>query len=156
MSEFFEIQRFVNYWNAIAILPILGVSSWGFFKTSDPTLFTLSIFGIIISGILLTMRMTTIINEEYLLIKFFPFFLRRKIFWSEVKRVEVIRYGGLYEFGGFNSPGIRFGRNGLVAYRIRGDMGILVETNELKRIIIGTRLPASVTKSLSGLLRRRT
>ena len=84
------------------------------------------------------MRLDTRITAEDIAYRFFPIQRRfRTIARADIRRLEVITYNPIRDYGGW---GIRYGRKGL-AYNVRGDKGLLIELDSGKRLLIGTGRP---------------
>lgn len=86
--------------------------------------------------LLATIELRTVITEDGLEVKFWPFG-RRRIFKSEIKSARVRKYSPLREFGGW---GVRFGRGGK-AFNMQGNMGLQLEMQNGDKLLIGTRKP---------------
>lgn len=153
MNRFSEIQTFANAWVVLALLPLLAVCLWGMTGGDHATIMLVSSIGTVMLVSLLSLTMKTTSNENGIkvVVILLPFVFRKKIKWKEIDFMEIRKYDGLYEFGGFNSPGIRYGKNGLVGYRIRGDVGIFLYLKDGTTILIGTNKP----RSASALIKER-
>ncbi len=80
-------------------------------------------------------------------VRFFPFHLSAKHFsWDEISKAEVRRYDPLSEYGGWGIKGAFFS-NGK-AYNVSGNMGLQLEFNDGKRLLIGTQKPDEIQAKL--------
>jgi len=97
--------------------------------------------------LLISSRLTTIINDTGILIKFFPFQTKqKKIDWEDIKECSIRKYQPIKEYGGW---GLRNSLNGK-AYNTKGNFGIQVKLNDEKNILIGTQQPDKA-KRIIGL-----
>jgi hypothetical protein len=151
-----ETQKFKQAWLWIIVilscLIPLGVVGYGFYSqivrgepfgtnpTSDTGLmvgsalivfFTLSLC--ILFG---TVRLNTMIDEEGISYRFYPFHIRfRVIRWEVIEKVEVIKYHPIADYGGW---GIRYGKGGR-AYNVSGDRGLRLDLKNGKHLMLGTQ-----------------
>lgn len=120
--------------------------------------------GLIIIGILLLIfniiysinSLTTVINQEGVYVKFFPFHYKYKFFdWNDIAIAYIRKYSPLMEYGGW---GIR--QKGLVfrkpfhkntAYNMQGNIGLQLEFKDKKKVLIGTQMPEEIQKILEKL-----
>lgn len=101
-----------------------------------------SIFALFIFG-----NLKTIINENEICLKFFPFHLSyKKFLWSAVERCEIITYKPVSEYGGW---GIRYGIHG-IAYNVKGKTGLQLYFKNGKRILIGTQKSMELSNFLKN------
>ena len=91
--------------------------------------------------LLIFSRLTTIINDTGILIRFFPFHTKqRKINWEDIKECSIIKYNPIKDYGGW---GLRNNLKGK-AYNTKGNIGIQIQLNDEKRILVGTQQPDKV------------
>jgi hypothetical protein len=110
--------------------------------------------------------LTTYINEDGIYIRVFPFFLKPQYFsWDIITKAYVRKYRPIKEYGGWgvNQGGFRFNIfriqtlrfhslwSNNVAYNMSGNMGLQLELNNGKRVLIGTRKPVEVESVLRKL-----
>jgi hypothetical protein len=84
----------------------------------------------------------TEINAETIHFRFFPF-VRKTIPWQDVKSAEVLNYGFV---GGW---GIRLWTSYGTVYNVRGKMGLALELNNGKKLLIGTQKPDELAAFLN-------
>lgn len=77
-------------------------------------------------------RLETLITEQGISFRFYPF-VSKRIPFSEIEDMQVINYGFI---GGW---GIRFTMRYGTVYNIKGNMGLLVKLKKGKTFIIGTQ-----------------
>ena len=150
-DTFKEVQRIDTLW-PLLILAVTLVSNWilyfrlhesnlDFFYISVPT-------AMLLSGILVMTKLTTLIDTDGIYFRLFPFQLRsRLIYWHEIESIEVRNYKPIKEFGGW---GLRWSRHGK-AYSVRGSEGIQLILKDKKRILIGTRMSKKVREVVERL-----
>lgn len=84
------------------------------------------------------LKLDTIIDEVGIKYRFSPIIKWRIIKWGDINQCYVRKYNALLGYGGW---GIRYGfRNGWV-YNVKGNMGLQIELNNKKKILIGTNKP---------------
>lgn len=154
--EFKEEQRFSQWWLWLILIgagfptlrPLfkLLVSSEGVtdeFNRSPGAIISALIF-LSIVVLFYFMRLNTLINQEGIQVKFFPF-VTRKVNWNEVKTARVIKYGFV---GGW---GIRIGTAYGTVYSTKGNMGLAVELTSGKKLLVGTQRAQELEASLSKI-----
>jgi len=164
-SVFREVQRFRQTWLWL-IIAISGLITTGIFGAglyiqvglgkpfgnhpmSDAGL--AAVFGfvallhILLVLLFLTARLTTRIDREAVIFRFFPFHLREKrITWDRVAACRVIRYNPVGDYGGW---GIKVGRKGK-AYNVSGDRGVILELKAGGTVLLGTNRPEDLEEFL--------
>lgn len=159
---FLERQRFKQWWIWLILLFLNGLLIFGVIKqviigqqfgdepTSDSALMILTAILLIISFLLLNFQLTTIITEEGVFVRFFPFHFRyREFYWDNLLKVFVRTYKPISEYGGW---GLRYGILGEgKAYNISGNKGIQLVLKNGPKILIGTNRPDEVSEVLNSL-----
>lgn len=109
---------------------------------------------LIISVLFLKASLITVITDEGIRVKFFPFHLKFKFFpWNKIERAFIREYNPIGEFGGW---GLRFGFFGKgTAYIISGEKGLQLELGNNKKLLIGTQLPAQLEEVLNRQLNKK-
>ena len=109
----------------------------------------LLVLGIIITFIL-SIRLETIIREDGIDVRLFPFHIKFKHFqWTELKKAYVRQYSPLGEYGGW---GLRWGIFGSgTAYNISGNMGLQLVLQNGKKILVGTQKAEECQRILEQL-----
>jgi hypothetical protein len=95
------------------------------------------------------LKLVTEVRSDGVYIRFYPIHLRFKRFaFDEIRVYYARRCKPLQEYGGW---GIRNGKAGK-AYNVRGDMGLQLEMNDNKKILIGSQkaeqLAAAISKAI--------
>ena len=157
---FYEQQRFSQSW-AILILVLVDVlfifsmvRSWSDNNSTSNTILiiTAALIMLLTAGFFFV-RFDTVINNEGVYIKLFPFSLKYKcIPWDTVSKSYVRKYKPLWEYGGW---GIRQrwqirGRRS-IAYSVSGNKGLQLELTNGRRILIGTHKPLELEEVLRKL-----
>ena len=111
---------------------------------------------IILFSCLLLIRQQTIITEEGIYVRYFPFDFRTRFFaWDNIQEAYIRKYNPMLEYGGW---GKRFGIKGAV-YNISGNMGlqlVLKNRKELSRkVLIGTNNTEELEEVLKNLNDKR-
>jgi hypothetical protein len=85
-----------------------------------------------------TIKLVTTINQDGIFVKyhFFPFKLKRKFLWSEIKSCGSRKYKPILEYGGW---GIKFGFGSGTAYSMSGNIGLQLRLMNKKFVLIGTQ-----------------
>jgi hypothetical protein len=162
---FYESQRLNQWWFFLLLLAInalficgciiqLGTGKpWGNNPMSDNMLIIVTVLVILFTISFFFIRLDTVINEEGIFIKIFPFFLRYKFFpWNNISKAYIRKYNPVLEYGGW---GIRFKfsstLNANVAYSMSGNIGLQLELINGKRILIGTCKPVEMEEIVRNL-----
>lgn len=150
--EYRESQKFNQWWlwllNIALLLGLVlvGYTSW----TGGGDLLSSAIGPIVMAVtmiLLATIELRTVISEDGLEVKFWPFG-RRRIFKSEIKSARVRKYSPLREFGGW---GYRIGPGGK-AFNMQGNMGLQLEMRDGDKLLIGTRKPEELAAWIENWL----
>ena len=149
---FAERQRFNQWWLWLLILGINGVFFWGTFQQvikgtpfgdhpmSNTGIVFTSILMLSITLLLFNVRLETIIKEEGIYVRFFPFHVKFK-FYSRVtiKKAFIRIHNPLTEYGGY---GIRLGIMGKgKAFNVSGNKGLQLVFEDDTKLLIGTNEP---------------
>ena len=161
---FYEQQRFSQSW-AVLIVVLVDVlfifsmvKSWGSDPMSDKILIFAAVLITLLTAAFFFVRFDTVINNEGVYIKLFPFFLKYKcIPWDTVSKSYVRKYKPIWEYGGWGIGRkqrwqIRRRRMN-TAYSISGNKGLQLELTNGRRILIGTRKPIELEEVLRKLNR---
>ncbi|MBI3922661.1 MAG: hypothetical protein HY318_14665 [Armatimonadetes bacterium] len=105
---------------------------------------------VLLSGVfLLLFRMVTLIYSDQVVVEFgWLRLIRFKMPVSGVKSCRPVTYSPIGDFGGW---GIRFGREGKLAYIARGNRAAEVVT-EKRALLIGTERPEELSQVINSLL----
>ena len=91
-------------------------------------------------------ELETKITKDTIYVKLFPFHWNYiEIPFSEIKKFEARKYRPIIEYGGW---GLRWGFKNGKAYNIKGNMGLQLEFNNGKKLLIGTQKPDELTNAL--------
>lgn len=150
--EYRESQKFNQWWLWImnfvlfAGLAYMGYDSWsngGDLMAAVIGPLTMALVMIMLA----TIELRTVITEDGLEVKFWPFG-RRRIFKSEIRLARVRKYSPLREFGGW---GYRIGPGGK-AFNMQGNMGLQLEMKDGDKLLIGTRKPEELAAWMENWL----
>lgn len=152
---FREQQRFRQWWLWVLLLGLDGFMAFRWYERWQTAgdevgggLFASSIVAFLVTLLFIVLRLETVIKEDGIYVRFFPFHISFKRFgWAELSTVYVRHYDALGEYGGW---GLRLGKKGR-AYNVSGNWGIqLIRKKELD-MLIGTKRPEEVEHVLSRL-----
>ena len=138
---FRETQKFTQWWLWLLMAAVWVIVILNFLSAPEAFSVTEIVFGIIILSIvtllILIIRLETIIDEQGIRVRFFPFHINFRYFpWRSIKKVDVRTYAPLREYGGWGIRGF-LGRG--KAYNIKGNQGIQLLLTDEKRLLIGTQ-----------------
>lgn len=89
-------------------------------------------------------RLVVDVDREAITVAFHYLWPKRRIPISEVRTAEATRYSPLLDYGGY---GVRLGFRGW-AFNVSGDEGVLVETTDGSRLMIGSRHPKELEAAI--------
>lgn len=96
-----------------------------------------------INGLFFSIRLTTRLDASSLTFSYFPFLTHRKYDWTKIESMELIKYNGLLEYGGW---GIKWNGD-YWSYTTGGNHGILVKTKD-KKFLLGTQNPEKAREAI--------
>ena len=156
-----EEQKMRQVWIWAVVLGILSLFLWGIVQqivfgkefgnnpVSNISLVAFSLIPILLIYFLYNYIMTTEINEDCIIFKI-KYFFEKRIYWSEVEKVEIIKYKPLAQFGGW---GIRYGLKNM-AYSVSGNHCLEISFKEdRKKILLGTQDPDRLQLFLNNINR---
>ncbi len=141
--QFKEVQKF-NSLIWLLLAPIALFIFYGLFKQivlgepfgenpmSNTGLILTALLVLAIVLLFLSLRLETKINKEHVHFRLFPF-TNKIIHWKDIKSAEVQKYGFV---GGW---GLRIGTKYGTVYNMSGDMGLILELVNGKKLVIGTQ-----------------
>ncbi len=161
-SIFIEKQRFTQWWiwliiisiNLLLVFMIINVitdASEKSFEVADSIGLGVIFFSLVLVNYLLTgTSLKTEINNEEIKIKFLPFIIKDKIIkWEDLTLCYVRQYSPIGEYGGW---GYRFGIMGKgKAFNIKGNMGLQLQFNDGKNLLIGTQKAEELKQFLKNI-----
>lgn len=159
---FTEDQRFRQWWLWLIILGIDAVFLFWVCKQfilkvkvgdspmSDSALLASTVGIILVTVLFFYTRLTTQIKKDGIYLKFFPFqWSYRYYSWDMIDKCYIRSYSPLAEYGGW---GIRYSMSGEgMAYNVSGNIGLQLELNNRKKILIGTNSPNELEVALTKL-----
>jgi len=134
-----EVQRVDSLW-PLLLLSVTLILNWVLYfglEENNLDYFFVSVStSMILSGLLVLTRLSTLIDTKGISYRLFPLQLKFKtIHWQEIETVDIKTYKPIQEFGGW---GLRWGRNGK-SYSVTGNEGIQLLLKNKNRILIGTQ-----------------
>jgi Family of unknown function (DUF6141) len=161
---FQEEQRFRQPFFVILAVGLAGLSTYaligqvalrrpfGQHPAPDAVLWIIwAAFGLAFPFFMLSLRMTTEVSDEGIVVRFPPFF-RRLISLEKIRSFEVRKYSALKEYGGW---GVRYSLKHGTAYNVSGPLGVQLTLQDGKKILIGSQSPDRLAGALGDLLRYR-
>lgn len=149
---FYEVQRFNQWWFWLIWILVFAImiSAIIFSSDNEKTSYVGIILVLIIALAMFIVRLKTIINEDGVYIRYFPFHLKYKRFlWDEIEEVYIRKYRPMLEFGGW---GVRLGigrKN--IAYNLRGNIGLQLVLKNGKKVLIGTMQADAMQQIISKI-----
>lgn len=98
---------------------------------------------IAVAALMYVMKLSVLLDTEYLHIRFFPL-VTRTIPLDQIVRWEARTYRPILEYGGW---GIRCGWKGM-AYNVSGNQGMQLELSNGKRILIGSQRAEELARAI--------
>jgi hypothetical protein len=154
-----EVQRFRQFWLWLLIAGIFGGTVWGFVQqivlgrpfgqnpAPDIVLMIITfVFGVALPVLFLVGNLTVEVRGDGLYYRFFPFHWSfRRISPGTLVSYEVRTYRPIRDYGGW---GIRYGR-GSKAYNVSGNLGVMLELSDGRRLLIGSQKPDELANAIS-------
>ncbi|MDJ1473280.1 DUF6141 family protein [Xanthocytophaga flava] len=157
---FFERQKFRQALVWILLIPIniffiyslvsqlIFHSEVGTKPMGNIALIFSSILVFVVSALFIIMRLDTIIREDGIYYKFFPFHKEfRKIDWKEIKDIYLRKYNPITEYGGWGPKRGPSGR----AFNVSGNQGLQLILNDGNKVLLGTQKSDDLTQVLNRL-----
>ena len=151
---FAEKQRFNQWWLWLILLIGNGVAVLNIYKRHDlshgiapwiPIAITALVTILIVSS-----QLNTRITQSGIYVRFYPFHRKFRFYpWDAIQKLYLRKYSPIGEYGGF---GIRYSGNG-TAFNTSGNMGLQLELQNNKRLLIGTKKAADLSLVLEKLNR---
>jgi hypothetical protein len=159
---FSEKQKFKQWWLWAILLIVNGIILIGIFKqliTNQPFgdkpmsnlgLLLTAIPLLLITLLILNIRLDTLIKEDGIYVRFFPFHWSfKKISWDMISSSYVRKYSPLLEYGGWGMRLGIFGKGN--AWNISGDKGLQLVFSNQKKLLIGTNQPEKLAAILEKI-----
>lgn len=157
LVEYREVQRFTQWWIVALLIALAGLAWWAFLQqvvmgqpwgsrpAPNAVIWGLvAIHGVLLPGFLLSMRLTTTIEGDTLVARYFPLRTRR-VKLSEILRAEAVTYRPIREYGGW---GIRWGGPRNWAYNLRGNRGVRLTLRDGATLLVGSQRAEDLAESL--------
>jgi hypothetical protein len=151
---FQEKQRFTQWWLWAIITIGLLTGSYSVYMQyvegaiSKNIFFIYTLFEAAILLFFVSLRLQTTITKDEIQVLFFPFhWKKRKYPFSTIKKMEVITYSPIGDYGGW---GVRFSKNGK-AFNVKGNKGLKLYFNNRKPLLIGTQKPEELQKCIQTI-----
>ncbi len=150
VSYFHEEQRFWAAWIWVLLLTI----DLPFLILVALTQEWVLLIGVVIvssvAALFAVARLVVDVSAPEITVSFHFIWPTRRIRVADVKRAHAATYNSLLAYGGY---GVRLGPRGW-AFNTGGDEGVLVETNDGKRVMIGSRrakeLEAAIARAVAA------
>ena len=152
MTYFHEEQRFRQPWLLVLlmVLAIPAVIVAIDVAVRQPALLLPALLlgaGVIAAIALLfaLARLVVDVDRDVITVAFHFLWPKRQIRISEVRKAEATKYSPLLDYGGY---GVRLGFRGW-AFNVSGDEGVLVETDDGSRLMIGSQRPKMLEAAIA-------
>lgn len=159
---FIEKQKFNQWWLWLIILgtnalflygiykQIIGKQQFGNNPMSDTGLLISALAVGLLTVLFIFFRLETIVKNDGVYVRFFPFQLKFKRYsWDTVSVSYIRKYSPIAEYGGW---GLRVGLFGKgMAFNVSGNMGLQLEFHSKKKLLIGTNKPEELTDTLRSI-----
>lgn len=141
-----EKQKFNNIWIWLIILSFNSITIFAFVQQimlgnpfgSNPAPNLLLILTLITTTALLIMLIVIYlkitIDDSKIEVQFYPF-LKREILFKDIKKVELLNYKPIKEYGGW---GFRYGQDG-EAFSISGTLALSITLLNGKKVLLGVK-----------------
>ena len=99
-------------------------------------LIIVAVFGIGLPGFIYSTSLTTLVRNDGVYVRFFPFHLKWVVFlFEDIDTYQTCTYNALKDYGGW---GIRYGPKGK-AYNVSGNRGLKLRLKDGRTVLIGSR-----------------
>jgi len=105
----------------------------------------------LVGALILAASLETTVDREAITVAFHFLWPKRRIRISEVRKAEATKYHPFLDYGGY---GVRLGLRGW-AFNVSGDEGVLVETNDGSRLMIGSQRPKELEAAIAKARQER-
>ncbi len=152
VSHFDEEQSFRQWWVwallAVALLPAVLVAA-----TRGLTLATVlaPLLVLAIAVLFALARLVVDVDRERITVAFHFLWPKRRIPIADVRSAVATTYRPLIDYGGY---GVRLGFRGW-AFNVSGDEGVLVETTDGAKLMIGSQWPKELEAAIGRAQRER-
>ena len=103
----------------------------------------------LIAYLFLKIKLITRIDEKGIHYQFFPFHLSKKIIsWNNISKSHIRKYDAFFEYGGWGMK-YNFGEKKGKAFTTKGNIGLQIELNNGKKILIGTQKKEELQRILN-------
>jgi hypothetical protein len=145
MTAFKEVQKITQWWVWAILIGVAGIWVWGIIyqivlghqfgnkPLSNNGLLISAIIPFGMIGFFYLLKLKTEITSDGIDVKYFPMWSTH-IKWDEIQKAEIIKYG-------FVGYGIRFSDDYGTVYNAKGDIGLLLQKKDGKKVLIGTQIP---------------
>lgn len=161
---FTESQKFTQMWvwSIVLIIDVfIFMTIYNFVKNEAESiiessngvfLIILLLVLILINFFLIGIKLNYTINNEGIKVRMFPFMFNYKhIKFSELSKIYVRKYNPISDYGGWGYRIGIFGKGR--ALNVKGNMGLQLEFNNGKKLLIGTQKPDELKEYLMKIER---
>ena len=152
MSYFHEEQRFSPWLiRTLLLIAVLPVAFVFFVRGVVLSVMIVPLILLAVGVLLAFARLVVDVDREAITVAFHFLWPKRRIRISDVRKAEATKYSPLLDYGGY---GVRLGFRGW-AFNTSGDMGVLVETNDGSRLMIGSHRPNELEAAIERAKREQ-
>ena len=155
MTHFHEVQPLrqqrliVVILVVVAVIVLVSLLSTGASTLWGAVIALGSLF--LVGALILAASLETTVDREAITVAFHFLWPKRRIRISEVRKAEATKYHPFLDYGGY---GVRLGLRGW-AFNVSGDEGVLVETNDGSRLMIGSQRPKELEAAIAKARQER-
>ena len=154
MSYFHEVQPLRQQRLFVVILVVVAVIVLAVLSTGAAR-FVGAAIGLgslgLVAAVILSANLETTVDSDAITVAFHFLWPKRRILVSQVRKAEATKYSPLLDYGGY---GVRLGFRGW-AFNVSGDEGVLVETSDGSRLMIGSQRPKELEAAIERAKREQ-
>jgi hypothetical protein len=159
VTRFEEVQRFRQPWLWTLLMIVAITAAWRAWQALGGT--PLVVAGrfvdpwgwigalaivVAVGALLFAARLETRVEDDALVVRFFPFHLRpRRFEWRRIASAEAVRYRPIRDYGGW---GVRWGPAGR-ALNVRGDRGVRIVFTDGARLLVGSQRADELAEAIA-------
>ena len=152
MSYFHEEQRFSPWLiRTLLLIAVLPVAFVFFVRGVVLSVMIVPLILLAVGVLLAFARLVVDVDREAITVAFHFLWPKRRIRISDVRKAEATKYSPLLDYGGY---GVRLGFRGW-AFNVSGNEGVLVETNDGSRLMIGSQRPKELEAAIERAKREQ-
>ena len=153
MTYFHEEQQFRAWWIWVLLLfvdvPLLVVIAFARYTEGTLTGVLVAAFA---TALVFAAKLAVDVDRDEIRISFHFLWPKRRIPIANIRSARAQHYSPLVDYGGW---GVRLSWKGW-AFNVSGSEGVLVETNDGRRVMIGSRRPKELEAAIARAVAERS